>query len=163
MPNFCLCDRSSKRATFDLFHWPGSDWLIEIVISLFAPTASLKNSCGSLLSSVVGPSMTSFQGEWNATTQFVYQPTSHFELSRNTKTLRDFRLSSQPAADVSLSQLRYLFDFADRLGSCHPIFFTPVSARCVGSLWLWSSPACFSKPVILLGYPNYFAQHSPKT
>ena len=47
----------------------------------------------------------------------------------------DFRLSSQPATDLSSLQLRYLFDFADRLGSCHQSSsLTPVSARRVGSL-----------------------------
>ena len=92
------------------------------MICIFASTASLKNSFGSL-SFLVDPSMTSFQGEWNPTTQFVCHQGSHFEPSRNTKTLCDFRPSSQLATDMSFLQLRYLFDLADRLGSCHQSFF----------------------------------------
>ena len=77
--------------------------------------------------------MTSFQGEWNATTQFVCHPGSHFEPSRKTKTLCDFRPSNQTAVELSSLQLRYLFDFADRLGSFHQSsLLTTVSARRVG-------------------------------
>ena len=37
-----------KKASPDLFHWPESEWLTEILIRLFASTATLKNCCGSL-------------------------------------------------------------------------------------------------------------------